>query len=611
MRGFLTLAAFFGLMLLGTGAYCQKKKPKAEPPPAPTPAPKTLGSSLQKIDSLTVEEFNLPLSDSADDRPVFSLDGNIMVFGSRRPPMPGERWRVQQNQLFHWDGDIYYRVFTDTGWSIPINAGPQVNDGGDQNNPTISPSGDEIVFRTNGGIYRSKFINGSLQRPEPVPGLIQSFYQSLGNSHLQFQMGLQQRILNELNRDTTLAELFERAPDTKEVYYKERLTKFLSDDGAIKFYSGWTRFECAFSPDGQTVVFSENFGKDGADKYGFGGQGDDDLWLLKISPNGHWDSVLYMSKSVNSHYSESYPFVAADGRTVYFSSNRLCEGCPQNASGGDDIYMTRVQDDGNYSKPVPLPAPINSPAGDYGLTISPDGQNAYFVSNRTGKSKFYKVHLRTQDSTFLPKPVILVSGLVTDKGTGKPLRAQIFVDELAQGKNSFSVFTNDSGVYMLAVQRGHRFGLQAVADGHLPRSERFTYPATGDFNKNKLNFELAVIEVGASSEFKNVAFDFGKSTLLSESKLELDRVVDFMKKNRNAAIEIDGHTDDVGSADANQTLSMERATTVMNYLVSHGIRTDRLTAKGFGKTKPLKKGSDEESRAKNRRVEMVVSSYAQ
>jgi outer membrane protein OmpA-like peptidoglycan-associated protein len=317
-----------------------------------------------------------------------------------------------------------------------------------------------------------------------------------------------------------------------------------------------------------------------------------------------------MSSTINSQFSESYPFVAADGRTVYFSSNRPCANCPLNTSGSDDIYVTRIVDTG-YTKPEPLPYPINSSAGDYGLTITSDGQTAYFVSNRSGKSKFYQVRLRSQDSTFLPKPVSLLRGIVTDQNTGKPLRARIFVDELEEGKNSFSVYSNDSGVYLLAVQRGHRFGLQAVADGHLPKSERFNYPATGKFNRSKLDFQLSPIEVGSMTEFKNVYFDFGKSDLLPESKLELDRVVDFLKKNKNASVEIDGHTDDVGTDAANNALSLARATSVMSYVSSHGIRADRMTAKGFGKTKPLKKGSDEESRAKNRRVEMVISAYSQ
>ncbi|MDP4237357.1 MAG: OmpA family protein, partial [Bacteroidota bacterium] len=177
--------------------------------------------------------------------------------------------------------------------------------------------------------------------------------------------------------------------------------------------------------------------------------------------------------------------------------------------------------------------------------------------------------------------------------------------------NTFSVTTNDSGIYTLAIQRGHRIGLEAMADGHLPKSERFTYPASGKFDRRKLDFQLSPIEVGSMTEFKNVYFESGKSDLLPESRLELDRVVDFLKKNKNASVEIDGHTDDVGSDASNNALSLARATSVMNYLSSHGTRADRMTAKGFGKTKPLKKGTDEESRAKNRRVEMVISAYSQ
>ncbi|HYM20917.1 MAG TPA: OmpA family protein [Candidatus Kapabacteria bacterium] len=583
-------------------AQHHKKKPN-KTTESPANDKTDVAPSLLKSDSLVVTEFDLPQSDSADDRPMFNLEGNIMVFGSRRPPMPGETWRQREQPPFYWDGDIYYRVFSDTGWSIPINAGPQINNSGDQNNPTISPTGDEIVFVNGGAVMRSKFINGMMQKPEVIPGEIQNIYAQLNYAHTNYQLGLRQKVLQELESDSNLTELFKRAPDTKEVYYKERLLKYIKDEGGIKFFENVTRFESAFSPDAHLVVFSENFGKSGKDGYGFGGQGDDDLWLLKISPNGHWDSVLYMPKTVNSPFSESYPFVAADGSTVYFSSNR------PGGNGGDDIYMTRVVDTG-YTKPVALPKPINSEGGDYGLTISADGATAYFVSNRTGKSKFYKVRLRSEDSTFTPKPAILVQGTVTDKNTGKPLRAQVFVDELAEAKNSFSVYSNDSGVYLLAMQRGHRFGMEAVADGHLPKSERFTYPASGKFNRSKLDFQLEAVEVGASTEFKNVYFATAKSDLLPESKLELDRVGEFMKKNRTASIEIDGHTDDVGTAEYNNKLSLDRATSVMKYLTTKGVDKERMEAKGFGKTKPVKKGTDEASRALNRRVEMVVTSYS-
>lgn len=604
------LAILCSIACLGQSAHAQhsKKRLKKQPTAEAKDSSRAAITSLMTKDSLVVTEVKLPLADSADDRPMFSLDGSIMVFGSRRPPMPGETWRQRQQAPYFWDGDIYYRVYTDTGWSIPINAGPQINNSGDQNNPTISPGGDEIVYVNNGTIMRSKFIGGSLQKPEVIPGDIQNIYGQLQIAHFNYANSLRAKVLAELNADSEHADLFRRAPDTKEVYFKEKLINALKDDGGVKFFQGTTRFESAFSPDGHYVIFSENFGKKG--EYGFDGEGDDDLWALTISSNGRWDTVRSINGKINSRLSESYPFMAADGLTLYFTSNRPCATCPQNTQGYDDIYMSKLTDTG-FTKPVALPYPINDPsAGDYGLTITADGSTAYFVSNRSGKSKFYQVRLRSQDSTFMPTPVVLVSGTLRDQQTHAPLKGQVFVDELTEGKASFSVYTNDSGVYILAVRRGHRFGLQAVADKHLPKSERFTYPKSGAFNRSKLDFDLAPIEVGASTEFKNVYFETAKSDLLPESKPELDRVAEFLHRSRTASIEIDGHTDDVGNEAYNEKLSLDRATSVMNYLISKGIAKERLEAKGFGKRKPLKHGTDEASRAMNRRVEMVVTSYS-
>ena len=605
---FWVLAIIICSAIGATHSYAQRKK---KPVKNGSDSTRLINTSIAAKDSLTVIECKLPLVDSADDRPTFSLDGKMMVFGSRRPPMTGETWRTQQPAPFKWDGDVYYRILTDSGWSVPINPGPPINNGADQNNPSITPRGDEIYFVSGGGgnIMRSKFIDGKFQPPVQVEGLIRNAYANLAYVQARYHDSLLMRVNNELARDSNLIDVFQRAPETKDIYFKERLIRYLKDDAGVKFFQQWNRFESAFTPDGRFCVFSENFGKRG--EYGLGGEGDDDLWIANVTPNGKLDTVQAINGKVNSPYSESYPFVAADGTTIYFSSNRQCENCPPGTPPNDDIYTSHLTDSG-FSKPVALPPPINSYAGDYGFTIAADGETGYFVSNRSGKSKFYQVHLRPQDSAFAPKPVILLQGKITDKTTGNPLRAEIFIDELAENRNSFSVLSDSlSGTYILAMQRGHRFGLQVVANKYLPQSEHFTFPTKGTFDRNKLDFQLSPIEVGATTEFKNVYFDFGKATLLNESKLELNRVAEFLKKNKNASIEVDGHTDDVGSEEANNRLSLERATNVMNYLVERKIPKERMEAKGFGKTRPIKKGSDDASSALNRRVEMVITSYAQ
>lgn len=623
------LIILFSLVIVLADANAQRKKKPAKEPT------KEINSAIAHNDSLVAVEWALPLIDSADDRPTFSLDGKMMVFGSRRPPMEGEKWRVSSSDpLQPWDGEIYYRLLTDTGWTIPINPGLPLNNSGSQNNPTVHPRGDIIYFVGGAGvtvaetkiieeeiitqdtifdkkgrvkkIQTHKTYKKNFAKPTPVQGEINNVYISKGNATFNYQMQVRQQIQQETPEEK---ELFQRAPDARAVYQKEKLYKIVNTNGAAKFYRGFIRCENTVTPDGRYVIFSDNFGKTG--EYGISGEGDDDLWIAEINEKGGWDSVRAPNGKVNSAGAETYPFMAADGATLYFSSDKQCKECPPGTSGGDDIYMTRLTSAG-FTEPVILPPPFNSPYGDYGFSISPDGQTAYFVSNRNGKSRFYQVKLRTQDSAIAPKPIIILAGKVTDKVTGKPVKAEIFVDELTEGKNSFSVFSDEvTGTYILSMQRGHRFGLQTSANGYLPRSERYNTPVTGSFDRNQLDLELTPIEVGAVAEFKNVYFDFNKSELLPESKLELDRVYEFLIKNKNATVEIGGHTDDVGTDAYNEQLSEERAKTVMQYVTSKGIPARRMTAKGYGKTKPVARGNDDEARAKNRRVEMMITSNVQ
>jgi len=545
----------------------------------------------------------LPDQDSADDRPCFTLDGRTMYFGSRRPSH--DKWRVPDpNPNWKWDSDLWERLLTDSGWSSPINLGPPINNSGGQLNPTISPRGDELYYVTGNGaiLWKAHLVDGKFQQPRPVPGMLNSYYTSKQFAEAHFDDSIRQLIAREMAPDSDLKV---RAPDAWDLHYRELLVEHLKTQMAVDFFEGLIRCESSITPDGKDAIISENFGKRGS--YGMDGDGGEDLWLVKISPNGSWDTVFRMDH-INSQYDETYPFIAADGRTLYFTSNRPCPTCAPGSSGRQDLYRTEWNGQ-RWTDPVPLGPPFNSQADDYGFSIGPDGKTAYFVSNRDGQSRLYQVNLRPQDSAIAPKPVVILQGQVTDANTHKPLAAEVYVDDLTADQPAFSVYSDSlTGNYALAAERGHRFGIQAIARGHLPNSERFTVPAGELFDQTKLDLALEPITLGASMEFKNVYFDFDKADLLPESKLELDRVVQFLKVSRNITLEIGGHTDDVGSIAANQKLSEARANAVRDYLVSKGIPATRLKAVGYGKSKPLVNGTTEAARAQNRRVEMTITS---
>jgi outer membrane protein OmpA-like peptidoglycan-associated protein len=120
------------------------------------------------------------------------------------------------------------------------------------------------------------------------------------------------------------------------------------------------------------------------------------------------------------------------------------------------------------------------------------------------------------------------------------------------------------------------------------------------------NIVLTPIEVGLTVRLKNIYFDFDKTTLKSESFVELNKVVDFLQRNSSVAIEISGHTDSKGSDTYNLNLSQGRSQSVVDYLISQGIDASRLQAQGYGESKPIDTNDTDAGRANNRRVEFTV-----
>jgi outer membrane protein OmpA-like peptidoglycan-associated protein len=114
------------------------------------------------------------------------------------------------------------------------------------------------------------------------------------------------------------------------------------------------------------------------------------------------------------------------------------------------------------------------------------------------------------------------------------------------------------------------------------------------------------IEVGLTVRLKNIYFDFDKTTLKSEYYVELDKVVDFLNQNNSVEIEISGHTDSKGSDTYNLNLSQGRSQAVVDYLINQGIESSRLSAHGYGESKPIDTNDTAEGQANNRRVEFTI-----
>jgi outer membrane protein OmpA-like peptidoglycan-associated protein len=158
----------------------------------------------------------------------------------------------------------------------------------------------------------------------------------------------------------------------------------------------------------------------------------------------------------------------------------------------------------------------------------------------------------------------------------------------------------------MVLPAGERYGFYATKKGFIPISSEFALEELDVYQEKEVDLYLVPIESGAKITINNVYFDTDKYELRSESFTELDQLVKIMRENSDMFVEIAGHTDDVGNDQHNQTLSENRASAVVAYMVSQGIPSNRFVAAGYGEKQPITPNVDATSRQKNRRVEFIV-----
>ena len=202
----------------------------------------------------------------------------------------------------------------------------------------------------------------------------------------------------------------------------------------------------------------------------------------------------------------------------------------------------------------------------------------------------------------IPKKLIL-TGTVFDAKTNEPIKARI--NTIFENNNSGRSLETVNGNYEMEIEDMGWYVLNASAEGYLNAADSVEV-MNKEINPLIKDLYLKKIEVGVTVRLKNIYFDFDKTTLKPESFIELDKVVDLLKTNPSVEIEISGHTDSKGSDDYNLNLSQGRSQSVVDYLISQGIESYRLSAHGYGETNPIDTNDTEEGRANNRRVEFTV-----
>ena len=272
----------------------------------------------------------------------------------------------------------------------------------------------------------------------------------------------------------------------------------------------WESQPC-LSLDGKELFFASRRG------------GNADLYHCFRDEEGYWSEPESLGPVINTPGTEMAPFLHPDGKTLYFSSDRHV------GMGGYDLFVSRRNEQGEWSEPVNLGYPINTPGDEINFIVAADGHTALISSIREGGQGGYDIYrFQLQDEDLKPEAV------------------------------------------------------------------------------NVYDYVVENLEPGTVVQLVNIQFEFNSAALTADSEEGVAMLAEFLESHPEINVELAGHTDNVGSDTYNLKLSEERAEVVRQALIGQGIAPERLTAKGYGASRPLVPNDTEEQRAMNRRTEMIV-----
>ena len=251
--------------------------------------------------------------------------------------------------------------------------------------------------------------------------------------------------------------------------------------------------------------------------------GNADLYHCHRDDNGRWSEPENLGPVINTQGTEMAPFLHPDGKTLYFSSDT------HTGMGGYDLFVSRRNEEGEWSEPVNLGYPINTPGDEINFIVAADGHTALISSVREGGFGGYDIYsFQLKEEDLKPEAV------------------------------------------------------------------------------NVYDYLVEALEPGTVVPLVNIQFEFGSAALTGDSEEGVAMLAAFLERHPDLVVELAGHTDNVGSDAYNLKLSQERAEVVRQALIAKGIDEGRLTAKGYGSTKPIQPNDSEEHRALNRRTELII-----
>lgn len=493
-------------------------------------------------------------SEYPDYAPTISEDETQMVFTTRRPE---ENLNVKVAVDHEYYEDIFYSQKVNGEWQPAKNIGPPLNTNFHNSSVNLSPDGKKMILYhdSNGGdlLISSRDQAQSWSAPKSLDGI--------------------------------------------NTQYLENSASLTEDDKHIYFTSNRP-----------------------------GGYGGTDIYYAELASNGRWVNVKNLGPEVNTEKDEDGVFISATGKHLYFSSNGL-------AGMGDlDIYRSAYDPvTSSWSEPINMGYPINSVENDIYFVLNSDEKFAYISTVRNeniGEQDIYRIDMtnwkpvdlsQREMMEQLTEPVKVIQQVATpsnqtrsfkmslwviDDANGQPLEASVNFknkkgDPLPVQSSSLGRFeidltstTNSSTLYKFNVS----------AKGYATFSSTFYFHGLASAAlQDTIRLEKAVIDLPYPL---NIYFALNSDQPLSTDQMQ--NLLIMLMNNKTMKVEIGGHTDNFGAEEYNLNLSQRRANAVRNYLIKSGADASRITAIGYGTSKPVASNQTKEGRRKNRRTEFKI-----
>ena len=485
----------------------------------------------------------------------------------------------------------------------PISLGPNINSSYLEYSPSIAVDGSSIIFTRNIQ-HKNDFIGQ------------EDFYISLVDS-LGFRPATPIESLNTGGNEGAFAlssngkYIVFTACDRKDafggcdLYY----SMFMNDEWTIPVNmghkvnsAGWDS-QPTLSADGRTLYFSSNRK---------GSIGAADIWMTYRNENNAWVTPINLGPEINSTGRDETPFLHADGQTLYFRSN----GRP--GMGDFDIYYSRKDLNTNkWTEPQNIGYPINTEGAEGSFVVSVDGETAYFASDvdyKTGeKLKQLDLYMAKLYEKARPRPSNYVKGTIRDVNSGQLLKSTVIIKNLDLNTEVFKFDTDDDGFFITGITAGYNYACIVLKDGYVYYTKNFDLTEVILLPEPyRLDIKLMPIinttndTVSTPVVLQNIFFSTGSAELLPTSDTEIALLTKMMNDSPKVKILITGHTDNVGNDEANMELSLNRAKSVALALEKSSIDPSRIKYEGKGETIPRDTNDTPQGRQNNRRTEFII-----